>query len=525
MVAAALSGARWCILARVGQGAFGQVYRARMTRAHGIERMVAIKVHRESDRLNEQALARLRDEARFAARLQHRALVTVHELVQLPFGWSVVMDWVEGCDLRVLLDEGALPPSVACAIAMEVASALHYAWTAPVGDDGRPLRLVHRDLKPENIRLTPHGEVKVVDLGAAHGVLEEREAESTSMVIGTMAYIAPERLAGTSRDSPAIDVFALGLVLLDMLRGRRREGAAVQEHVLRGLREEVAREVRGDAGRALVELMRRMTSSNPEHRPSMHEVALALDELLPGLEGPSLRAWAVGAVVSDSGRGVEDVWCGTDVLEGPSEVTVSAESAPDPAPVVSEAWEADDDLVPPTDVARRRWIPGLLLFSGVIAMGLGILRASVSGEVPPEPVGGALPAPPVVPVDLPAEAPVVKSGPAEVKLEGLKPTERIAAPVRPPPVEPPPVQPPPKPPAPRTGSVDLQPWAFSKAGPTRVRLACGGCDLRAVKPGRYDVVGDIDGARDQRLCEVSVEAGREVTVSWQASGDCVVRPR
>ena len=92
-------------------------------------------------------------------------------------------------------------------IAVEVASALHVVHSATDAATGKPLNIVHRDLKPSNVRVTPHGEVKLLDFGIARAAFPGREAVTGSLRFESAGYVAPERIFGM--DTPAVDIFSL----------------------------------------------------------------------------------------------------------------------------------------------------------------------------------------------------------------------------------------------------------------------------------------------------------------------------
>jgi serine/threonine protein kinase len=199
----------------VGRGGFGTVYRANMLTDDGAH-PVALKIL-NADVADQNIVAeRLRDEARILSLLQHRAIVRVDGLFQLDGRWTVVMEFVEGVNLRHLLHAGPVPVGCALAIIEQAAAALHYAYEMPAAH-GRPLRLIHRDIKPSNIHITPSGDVKLLDFGVAWGDFQERESVTRSLMFGSLEYMAPERL--DSIDSHAGDMYGLGTILYELLVG------------------------------------------------------------------------------------------------------------------------------------------------------------------------------------------------------------------------------------------------------------------------------------------------------------------
>lgn len=282
------SGRSYRVLERLGVGAFGAVYLAE-AEGSGLSKRVAIKVP-HADRMNAGLVARLRDEARLLSLIRHRSIVRVDDLLELDGAWSVVMEYVEGCDVAELITDGPIPPKPALAIAEEVAQALHAAYhqNAP---DGTPLRLLHRDIKPSNLRITTSGEVKILDFGVARADFEAREANPTQSVFGTSTYLAPERYHG--EDSRAGDVYALGVTLFEMLTGVPPGKSAMdadRQPPGRKWAEQWAwlERVHPDLSR----LVASMLAMEPKDRPSARECARALTEIRGALGGHSIEDWA-----------------------------------------------------------------------------------------------------------------------------------------------------------------------------------------------------------------------------------------
>ena len=184
------------------------------------------------------------------------------------------MEFVEGVDLKRVLDHGPVPVGAALEMIEEVASALASAFSA-VGSDGQGVHLLHRDIKPSNIHLTPRGEVKVLDFGVARADFQDRESETRSIFFGSVGYMAPERMDGI--DSHAGDVYSLGVVLAELILGgtlgrswanpdRHEEHRTAALHRLWAVCPD----------RELYEVLGRCLAYLPEHRPSAYELARAL---------------------------------------------------------------------------------------------------------------------------------------------------------------------------------------------------------------------------------------------------------
>jgi len=191
----------------IGVGGMGEVYRAYDT---GRERLVAIKVLRTEVAADQGFQERFRRESRVAARLQEPHVIPVHDFGDIDGVLYIDMRLVEGPSLKdELLVKGALPPTRAVSLISQVAAAL---------DAAHGNGLAHRDIKPENVLLTPDDFAYLVDFGIAHGG-GEANVTSTGLVIGSCAYMAPERFSG-GRGGPAADVYSLTCLLYECLAGR-----------------------------------------------------------------------------------------------------------------------------------------------------------------------------------------------------------------------------------------------------------------------------------------------------------------
>lgn len=190
----------------VGEGGMARVFRARRLSDGAI---VAVKVLRDQYAHDTEFVERFQREARAVAQLVHPNVVPVLESGADRGVHYIVMEFVEGEDLKAILRrEGALDPTRAAWIAAEVCRALEYAH-----DRG----IVHRDIKPQNILVTPHGRVKVTDFGIARAVSSSTITE-TGTVLGSVQYLSPEQARGDTVTA-ASDLYALGCVLYEMLAG------------------------------------------------------------------------------------------------------------------------------------------------------------------------------------------------------------------------------------------------------------------------------------------------------------------
>jgi predicted Ser/Thr protein kinase len=194
------------IVEELGRGGMAVVYKAWQP---GLERYVALKVLPEYFQHDPDFLARFHREAKAAAQLSHPNIVHVYDTGQANGAHYIAMEYVEGGSLRDRLARGAMSLEEAQGVLDGVAAALDHAHSRG---------LVHRDIKPGNILFTADGRAKVTDFGIAHAA-DGTQLTRTGMILGTPEYMAPEQ-AGGERVDYRVDLYALGVVLYQMLTGQ-----------------------------------------------------------------------------------------------------------------------------------------------------------------------------------------------------------------------------------------------------------------------------------------------------------------
>lgn len=270
------------IVAPLGAGGMGEVYRARDTR---LGREVAVKVLPEEVSGDAERLRRFEQEAKAASTLNHPAILTVHDFGAERGIAYLVTELLEGRTLRVRLQEGPLPPRQAALLGAEVARGL-----AAAHEKG----IVHRDLKPENLFLLESGTAKILDVGlarfdaAAAGVAKDATtlAETEAgRILGTVGYMAPEQVRGERIDARA-DLFALGCVLYECLAGRRAFARDTAVETMSAILKEEPPSL-GERGvevpPALARVVERCLAKSPKERfQSARDLAFALDGSVVG---------------------------------------------------------------------------------------------------------------------------------------------------------------------------------------------------------------------------------------------------
>jgi serine/threonine protein kinase len=279
----------------LGRGGFGAVYLVDVRGRDGFVQRVAVKVLNENLKDEADIVARQRDEARLLAQLNHDHIVKVYDLTEIHGRPAVFMEYIPGVDAGRLLRCGPLPPRAALEVAAATASAIHAAWWSISPVTGRPLHAVHRDIKPSNILVSEHGMVKVLDFGIARADFD-REGETKSHQFGTARYMAPEQWLGLEA-GPGVDVFALGVSLVELLTGEWQERIPMMADRFPRLRDAMVASVQdsrwgGVWWRELQTLLTRMLAFEAVLRPSADEVESALIDLADGIGGEGLRRFA-----------------------------------------------------------------------------------------------------------------------------------------------------------------------------------------------------------------------------------------
>jgi serine/threonine protein kinase/tetratricopeptide (TPR) repeat protein len=260
------------VVALLGAGGMGEVYRAI---DHRLAREVAVKVIRRIFVQDDVALDRLLREATLASALNHPNIVTIYETGIVGADRYIAMELVEGQTLRRLAEHG-VPLARIIAIARQIAEALAVAHAA---------QIVHRDIKPDNVMVRPDGYVKLLDFGLARIQPDAIGAGTTTgvteagMVLGTIGYMAPEQARG-ERITAEADVFALGVLLYELVTGRHPFMAASQIGTLHALLWETPEPpslINPELPRAIDQLIVEALQKDPRLRPGASEVMLRLN--------------------------------------------------------------------------------------------------------------------------------------------------------------------------------------------------------------------------------------------------------
>ena len=217
-------GDRYTITERVDAGGMAEVFRGVAESLQGFKKNVAIKRILPNLAKNKKFVAMFLDEAKVSLFLQHANIVQVFDIGQTQNSYFLVMEFVDGCNLKALLDRlkqrgRRIEIPHAIYLLVEACKALSYAHHVENPENAEPLHIVHRDISPPNILLSKMGEVKLVDFGLAKAN-SQIESTDPGVVKGKFSYLSPEAASGLEVDRRA-DVFAIGILLWEMFTGRR----------------------------------------------------------------------------------------------------------------------------------------------------------------------------------------------------------------------------------------------------------------------------------------------------------------
>jgi serine/threonine protein kinase len=269
------------ILASLGAGGMGEVYRARDGR---LGRDVAVKVLPAAFAADPGRLARFEQEAKAVASLSHPNILAIHDFGSDDTTIYAVTELLEGETLRQRLGEGAIPVAKAISFAIQIANGL-----AAAHDKG----IVHRDLKPENVMVLPDGHLKILDFGLAKQTALQSAGPAmdaatiglgseAGVVLGSVGYMSPEQVRGLPVDGRS-DIFSLGALVYEMVSGKRafrgESPADTMSAILREDPPDLLRSVR-DFPSAAERIVRRCLEKRPEERfRSAHDLAIALEAI------------------------------------------------------------------------------------------------------------------------------------------------------------------------------------------------------------------------------------------------------
>ena len=261
---------KYQLLQKIAVGGMAELYRSKVTRAHGFEKLVAIK--KILPHLTDQGnlVKAFIDEAKLAALLQHENIVQIYDFGSIDDEYFIAMEYLFGKDLRSLTrkaKETATPLSLenTLYIASRICAGLDYSHHLK-DLQGKPLNIIHRDINPQNIFLTYEGQVKIIDFGIAKAASHNSHTHE-GLIKGKLAYMSPEQATGKTIDHRS-DIFSTGIILYELLAGRRMfEGETMEVYSLvREARYEPLDKLMPDLPANLHEIVERALAKEPDQR-------------------------------------------------------------------------------------------------------------------------------------------------------------------------------------------------------------------------------------------------------------------
>jgi serine/threonine protein kinase/Tfp pilus assembly protein PilF len=351
---------RYEIRSLLGRGGMGEVYRAHDTQ---LERLVALKILPAEFATNQERMRRFVQEAKAASALNHPNILTIYEVGQTDSAHFIVTEFIEGATLRQCLTRGRRSLREVLEVGIQVASALAAAHQAGI---------IHRDIKPENLMVRPDGYVKVLDFGLAklteqptpsidtEAATLARIATDPGVVVGTAAYMSPEQLRGLALDTRT-DIWSLGVVLYEMLAGRRPFDAGTRSDLIVSILEReppaFAVAIPG-AQKELERIVRKALRKDREERyQAAKDLALDLKDLRQELELEAQRERSIPPAAS--GAATAGTHGAVATSSGPTRVQT------DEAGTARQTSSAEY-LV--SEISRHKTGAGLVLAALVIAL-------------------------------------------------------------------------------------------------------------------------------------------------------------
>ena len=273
---------RYTLLERLALGGMAEVFRAKISSSHGFEKILVIKRILPHLAADPNFVAMFIDEAKLTAQLTHPKIVQILDFGEVRGQYFTALEFVDGFDALGLLRTAAqkrvqIPRTLSVFVISEVLEALDYAHNAR-DMDGKPMQIVHRDISPSNIFISKRGDVKLGDFGIAHAQRRESKTQAGTLK-GKYGYMSPEQVVGRPIDARS-DLFAVGVVLAELLTGRRLFTAPADLDVLlkvRDVRLDRLDKYGADLPPSLDRIVRRALKKNPRDR---YQTAAELREAL-----------------------------------------------------------------------------------------------------------------------------------------------------------------------------------------------------------------------------------------------------
>ena len=398
----------------IATGGMAEVYRARMKGVEGFQKIVAIKRILAHLTDNDEFVTMFVDEAKLAAQLQHPNIIHIYDLGKIERSYYIAMEYIDGKDLRSILralDEkkARLPLGLALFIGSRLAAALDYAHRKK-DLQGTAMALVHRDVSPQNVLISYDGDIKLCDFGIAKAASKASHTRAGALK-GKLQYMSPEQAWGRDIDQRS-DIFSLGLVLYEMLTGRKAFVGDSELSILEQVRAPRLVQPRDIDPSIPPEVERVVMKALKENREERYQTAAdlaaelvnILQSIRPAPGAPELGTFLADLVGRERPAPAAAAPAARPALPPP------APAAPPPAPAIGEASKARPEQripvmepvkeeapaqagPPPSGVRLVPIATGVLVVLAIVAVALYLTRTKSNG---PSPAASNTPAPETV---------------------------------------------------------------------------------------------------------------------------------
>ena len=276
---------KYKIINKIATGGMAEVFRAKITGEMGFEKLLVIKKVLPHLAAEDQWITHFIDEAKLAALLQHENIIHIYDFGKIDNCWFLAMEYLSGKDLKdVFIKSAAEKNHITLEnilhIIIKICDGLDYAHTLK-SLKGNPLNIIHRDISPQNICITFDGKVKIIDFGIAKAA-ERSVHTQTGIIKGKLAYMSPEQASGKAIDNRS-DIFPVGIILYELLTGKRMYKGEVSEILLKVVQAdyEPAANIIKDCPTELLEIIDKALAKEPDDRyQTAGEMCAALEEFM-----------------------------------------------------------------------------------------------------------------------------------------------------------------------------------------------------------------------------------------------------
>ncbi|WP_253909187.1 serine/threonine-protein kinase, partial [Corallococcus exiguus] len=360
---------KYQLVRKLASGGMAEVFLAKAAGPRGFEKTLVLKRILPHLAEDEAFVEMFLGEAQLAARLDHPNVVQIFDFGEVDGSYFLAMEYIDGPTLRRLVKRSTelkqpLPAGLCAKMVAAAAEGLAFAHELSDPETGAPLGLVHRDISPENVLVSRQGAVKVVDFGIAK-VAGQSHRTATGVVKGKIAYMPPEQLQAKAMDG-RVDVYALGIVLYELLTGRRPFDATTDVSMMQAILFEPfvpAVQRRPDLPEAMQRILERALAKDREQRyPDCRAFQSDLERFVLSL-GEPVGAYQIARLVAQVMEGVDTMPPATTPSKGreaaPAARAPEAATTPMPARV-GTAWEplsSRGSMAAPAVTASQHDIP------------------------------------------------------------------------------------------------------------------------------------------------------------------------